>query len=96
MSNPTYDELKAFLFEDEVGADTYQVDGSHYKDMAIEPWDLMEVLLTHHEFCGYLKGACIKYAMRAGKKQLSPKDAEKYKHYKQKLRETKAAHLREL
>lgn len=65
----------------------YQVDGSHYVDMGIQPWEVMEDLLTPEEFKGYLKGCLIKYSMRAGKKEKSPMDAEKYRHYRQKLNE---------
>lgn len=66
-------------------ADDTQAGGNHYKDMAVQPWHLMEALLTHEEFVGYLKGNLIKYAMRQGKKD-SP-DAEKFHHYKAKLAE---------
>lgn len=69
-------------------ADTTQAGGSHYKNMAVQPWHLMEALLTPEEFIGYLRGNMIKYAMRQGRKD-SP-DAEKYHHYKQKLAEVKA------
>ena len=71
-----------------VPADTTQAGGSHYKDMAVQPWHLMEAMLTPEEFAGFLKGNMIKYAMRQGRKD-SP-DAEKYHHYKQKLAEVKA------
>lgn len=67
-------------------ADDLQVSGNHYKDMAVQPWELMESVLTHEEFVGYLKGNVIKYAMRAGRKEGSD-DAGKAKHYMQKLRE---------
>lgn len=66
-------------------ADDTQAGGSHYKDMAVQPWHLMEAMLTHEEFIGYLKGNLIKYAMRQGRKD-SP-DADKWHHYKQKLAE---------
>jgi len=66
-------------------ADDIQAGGSHYKDMAVQPWHLMEALLTYEEFVGYLKGNLIKYAMRQGKKE-SP-DADKWHHYNQKLQE---------
>ena len=71
-------------------SNNYQVDGSHYVDMGIQPWEVMEDLLTPEEFRGYLKGCLIKYAMRAGKKESSPMDAAKYRHYKQKLDEVSA------
>ena len=67
-------------------ADDVQVSGSHYKDMPIQPWTLMEAVLTHEEFRGFLKGNIIKYSMRAGRKEGSD-DAGKAKHYIQKLKE---------
>lgn len=70
-----------------MSADDYQVDGSHYQDMAIEPWEVMESILSKEEFIGFLKGCIIKYAMRQGKKDISPKDAEKARHYMMKLGE---------
>lgn len=66
-------------------ADAQQAGGDHYKSLAIQPWHLMEDLLTREEFIGFLKGNMIKYAMRQGRKD-SP-DHEKYLHYKQKLNE---------
>lgn len=69
-------------------ADDLQISGNHYKDMAIQPWAVMEAVLTHEEFVGYLKGNIIKYAMRQGKKDGSD-DAGKALHYKQKLNEAR-------
>ena len=70
----------------EVKADDVQVGGTHYKDMAVQPWTVMEAVLSHDEFIGFLKGNVIKYSMRAGRKEGSD-DAEKAKHYLQKLKE---------
>jgi hypothetical protein len=67
-------------------ADDIQVSGNHYKDMAVQPWAVMEAVLTTEEFRGFLRGNVIKYAMRQGKKQDSD-DAGKAKHYIQKLKE---------
>ena len=67
-------------------ANDIQVGGSHYKDMPVQPWIVMEAVLTHDEFIGFLKGNVIKYSMRAGRKEGSD-DAEKAKHYLQKLKE---------
>ena len=67
-------------------ADDVQVSGTHYKDMGIQPWTVMEAILTREEFIGYLKGNVIKYAMRQGKKEGSY-DAGKAFHYKHKLEE---------
>ena len=67
-------------------ADDLQVSGNHYKDMAIQPWELMQAVLTHEEFVGFLKGNVIKYAMRAGRKDGSD-DLGKARHYMMKLAE---------
>jgi hypothetical protein len=67
-------------------ADDLQVSGTHYKDMSMQPWAVMEAVLTHEEFIGFLKGNVIKYAMRQGKKADSD-DAGKAKHYAMKLLE---------
>lgn len=71
-------------------ADAYQIGGDHYKNMAIQPWAVMESVLTAAEFRGFLKGTLIKYSMRAGHKQ-GTDDAAKALHYKQKLDEFNAA-----
>lgn len=71
---------------DDINADDYQAGGNHYKQMAVQPWTIMEQVLTREEFVGYLKGNIIKYGMRQGKKD-SP-DAEKCEHYIKKLKET--------
>lgn len=66
-------------------ADEVQYGGSHYKDMGVQPWHVMEHLLTRDEFVGFLKGNIIKYSMRQGRKD-SP-DADKCRHYMTKLDE---------
>ena len=67
-------------------ADDRQIGGTHYRDMPVQPWTVMEAVLTHAEFVGFLKGNVIKYSMRAGRKAGSD-DAAKAEHYLQKLRE---------
>jgi hypothetical protein len=67
-------------------ADEQQVGGTHYKDMPVQPWTVMECVLTDEEFRGFLKGNVIKYSMRQGHKEGSD-DAAKAAHYLQKLRE---------
>ena len=66
-------------------ADETQVGGTHYKDMVIQPWTVMESILTKEEFIGFLKGNIIKYSMRQGHK--GEDDGHKALHYKQKLEE---------
>lgn len=68
-----------------MSADEVQVGGTHYKDMDVQPWAVMQVVLSRDEFIGFLKGNIIKYSMRQGRKD-SP-DAEKCKHYMMKLAE---------
>ena len=53
----------------------------HYKDMPIEPFVLMERLLTAEEFIGFIKGSAIKYSLRAGRKEGSNDDAAKALDY---------------
>lgn len=67
-------------------ADDIQVSGNHYKDMPVQPWAVMQAVLTRDEFRGFLKGNIIKYSMRAGRKDGSD-DAGKAKHYMHKLAE---------
>jgi hypothetical protein len=66
-------------------ADDLQIGGDHYKEMGVQPWAVMEAVLTHEEFVGFLKGNVIKYSMRQGKK--GEFDAGKCSHYMQKLKE---------
>ena len=70
-----------------MNADAIQVDGTHYKVMSMQPWDVMQAVMTREEFIGFLKGNIIKYSMRAGKKVGADLDGEKALHYRQKLRE---------
>ena len=70
-------------------ASSIQVEGDHYKKMGIEPWELMEAILTTEQFIGFLKGNAIKYALREGKKEGADYDADKARHYMAKLAEHK-------
>lgn len=79
------DIIQAKLAEAPVTADQMQVGGSHYKDMPVQPWAIMEVVLTREEFIGFLKGNIIKYSMRQGRKDSD--DAGKCQHYIKKLQE---------
>lgn len=71
-------------------ADLIQIGGDHYKEMGVQPWHVMEAVLTREEFIGFLKGNIIKYAMRNGRK--GEFDAGKCKHYMDKLAEVEASH----
>lgn len=67
-------------------ANKVQVSGEHYLNMDIQPWDVMESVLTHEEYIGFLKGNIIKYSLRAGRKAGSD-DIAKARHYMMKLQE---------
>ena len=69
-----------------MSADAKQVSGDHYVKMRVQPWDVMQSVLTHEEFIGFLKGNIIKYSMRQGLKPGSD-DAGKAQHYREKLAE---------
>lgn len=64
-----------------------QVGGTHYKDRAIQPIQVMQMVLTPEEYRGYLKGNILKYSMRAGTKGDAAEDVAKAHHYKQFLKE---------
>lgn len=55
----------------------------HYETLNIQPWEIMEKNFTTKEFIAYLKGNIIKYTLRSKGQDLS--DAEKIKHYAEKL-----------
>jgi hypothetical protein len=86
LSDLIRDHMEIYnIMEADQKADDRQVGGTHYKDMPVQPWEVMEALLTHEEFVGFLKGNVLKYAMRQGRKDSD--DAGKLKHYIQKLNE---------
>lgn len=68
-----------------------QIDGNHYKDMAIQPAEFI-----HANKLGYMEGAAIKYLCRWRKKN-GLVDLEKARHYIELLieMETKAAAVTE-
>lgn len=61
-----------------------QVGGSHYKDMAIQPWQAMEAWLTAEEYRGYHKGVAIAYLARERDKG-GMEDIKKTIHHLQRL-----------
>ena len=70
----------------ESSANDKQVGGTHYRDMVVQPWEVIQAVLSRAEFIGYLRGNIIKYIMRQGKKEGSD-DAGKLKHYIEKYKE---------
>lgn len=55
----------------------------HYNAQVIQPIEVMQSVLTHEEFLGFLKGNILKYSARAGTKngESSEKDLNKAKQY---------------
>ena len=66
-----------------------QVGGTHYVTMPVQPWEVMESVMTREEFIGFLKGNIIKYSMRQGKK-LESDDVGKLQHYIAKLKQVQS------
>lgn len=69
-----------------MSANNEQVGGTHYKDMAIQPWDAMRAWMTPEAFRGFLLGNVIKYAARHQAKG-GLEDLRKASHYLDKLME---------
>ena len=67
-----------------LAADSIQEGGSHYQQMAIQPWEAMEAWMTPEQFKGFLLGSAIAYIARynsegVGKGGLI--DIKKARHY---------------
>ena len=58
---------------------------NHYKQGGLETIDIMQALLPHEQFIGYLKGNIIKYRERAEHKGNAEQDYAKAKWYYDKL-----------
>ncbi len=67
-----------------VSADARQVGGSHYRDMQMQPWDVMRAWMTPEQFEGYLRGNALKYLARYPDKN-GLEDLKKAEHYLHKL-----------
>lgn len=63
-----------------------QVGGEHYKEMGVQPWDVVDTW-PREQRIGYYRGGALKYLMRMGSKDESPVEVAKGQHYIQKLLE---------
>jgi hypothetical protein len=63
-----------------------QEGGTHYKDMEIEPWDVIDTWPIEQQI-GYHRGNLLKYTMRMGRKDNDIQEIEKAGHYARKLKE---------
>lgn len=69
-----------------VSARDIQEGGTHYKEMGVQPWDVVDTWSKEQQI-GYYRGGALKYIMRMGSKDQSAKEIAKGKHYMQKLLE---------
>lgn len=67
-------------FEGRLALDRRQVGGSHYRDMPIQPWDIIDAFGL-----GFYDGNALKYLLRAGRKGSRLEDLRKCRHYLDKL-----------
>lgn len=54
---------------------------NHYKKAAMQPIEVMQTLMNHEQFLGFLMGNVIKYRMRAKYKGTTEQDRGKAKQY---------------
>ena len=54
---------------------------THYQLLTQQPIEIMQTLMTHEQFIGFLWGNCIKYALRLGHKDDIKSDAGKLAQY---------------
>lgn len=65
-------------------ANDIQIGGDHYKNMAVEPWDVVDTWPVEQRIGAYRHGA-LKYLMRMGSKDEQVQEIRKSIHYLQKL-----------
>lgn len=66
---------------------SYESESMHYKEMGIEPWDVVDTWPLEQKI-GYYRGNALKYVMRMGNKDDRLKEAKKIRHYADKLIES--------
>ncbi|MFZ9326833.1 MAG: DUF3310 domain-containing protein [Polynucleobacter sp.] len=65
-------------------ANDIQIGGDHYKNMGVEPWDVVDTWPIDQQI-GYYRGGALKYVMRMGTKDEELQEIKKGKHYIDKL-----------
>ena len=86
---PQIDEPEVIItpkFVESTRAKDRQVGGDHYKEMGVQPWDVVDTW-PRDQRIGYYRGGALKYLMRMGSKDESPIEVAKGQHYIQKLLE---------
>ena len=69
-----------------IRANEKQVGGDHYKNMGVEPWDVVDTWPLYQRI-GYYRGGALKYIMRMGGKDEEAQEIGKGIHYLEKLLE---------
>lgn len=67
-----------------LAANEKQVGGAHYKNMGVQPWDVVDTW-PYQQRIGYYRGGALKYVMRSGSKDDEVQEAQKAIHYLEKL-----------
>ena len=67
-----------------MSANDYMHGGDHYKKLGVEPWDVIDSWPLEQRI-GFYRGSTLKYLMRLGNKDASLQEAQKAKHYIDKL-----------
>lgn len=80
------DDIMAYRRAPSTKAKDTQVAGTHYKDMGVEPWDVVDTWPLEQRIGAYRHGA-LKYLMRMGSKDESAQEIAKGQHYMTKLLE---------
>ena len=65
-------------------ASKHQVGGSHYTELAVQPWAAMQSWMSTEAFAGFLRGNVIKYVARCDAKG-GVEDLRKARHYLDRL-----------
>lgn len=79
-----YRERKLAELEVKSKANDKQVAGTHYKDMGVQVWDVVDSWPLEQRI-GYYRGNALKYVMRMGTKDASVQELKKAIHYLEKL-----------
>lgn len=67
-----------------MSANDKQEGGTHYKDMGVQPWEVVDTW-PYYQRIGYYRGGALKYVMRMGSKDAAPTEIAKAIHYLEKL-----------
>ena len=65
-------------------ANDKQVAGTHYRDMGVQVWDVVDSWPLEQRI-GYYRGNALKYVMRCGNKDEATQELKKAIHYLEKL-----------